>query len=67
MHSVRDVVVSFDIDGTMEFGDPPGIVTVEQVLAVQSRGAVIGSASDRTRPDQTGLWSRHGVAVDFVG
>jgi hypothetical protein len=61
------VLVSFDIDGTMAFGDPPGIITVAQVLDVQSRGAVIGSASDRTRSDQAQLWARHGVAVDFVG
>jgi hypothetical protein len=51
----------------MEFGDPPGLITVEQVLDVQSRGMVVGSASDRTKPDQTKLWTRHGVVVDFVG
>ena len=28
---------------------------------------MIGSASDRTKSDQTGLWQRHGVIVDFVG
>jgi hypothetical protein len=61
------LVVSFDIDGTMVFGDPPGIITVAHVLELQQRGAVVGSASDRTRRDQVGLWERHGVAVDFVG
>jgi hypothetical protein len=61
------LLVSFDIDGTMVFGDPPGGITVEMVLDVQSRGAVIGSASDRTMADQADLWKRHGVAVDFVG
>ena len=61
------LLVSFDIDGTMVFGDPPGGITVEMVLDVQSRGAVIGSASDRTMADQAELRKRHGVVVDFVG
>ena len=61
------LLVSFDIDGTMVFGDPPGIVTVTHVLDLQRRGAIVGSASDRTRRDQAGLWERHGVVVDFVG
>ena len=30
------LLVSFDIDGTMVFGDPPGGITVEMVLDVQS-------------------------------
>jgi hypothetical protein len=63
----QGVVVSFDIDGTMAFGDPPGLITVAQVLDVQSRGALIGSASDRTRANQAQLWVQHGVSVDFVG
>ncbi len=61
------LLVSFDIDGTMVFGDPPGGITVEMVLDVQARGAIIGSASDRTMSDQAELWKRHGVVVDFVG
>ena len=35
---VRAVLVSFDIDGTMVFGDPPGPVTVAMVLDAQSAG-----------------------------
>jgi hypothetical protein len=61
------VVVSFDIDGTMEFGHPPGPVSVEFVRALADDGHVVGSASDRTRGDQTSLWELHGVAVAFVG
>jgi hypothetical protein len=61
------VLVSFDIDGTMEFGHPPGPITVELVRSVGAAGHVIGSASDRTRSDQSSLWEVHGVAVAFVG
>jgi hypothetical protein len=61
------VLVSFDIDGTMQFGNPPGPVTVEFVRMVAGRGHVVGSASDRTRSDQTSLWEQHQVAVAFVG
>jgi phosphoglycolate phosphatase-like HAD superfamily hydrolase len=60
-------VVSFDIDGTMEFGHPPGPVTVAFVRALADGGHVIGSASDRTRDDQAALWEHHGIAVAFVG
>ena len=61
------MVVSFDIDGTMEFGAPPGPVTVEFVRAVADAGHVVGSASDRTRTDQRELWSDAGIDVAFVG
>jgi phosphoglycolate phosphatase-like HAD superfamily hydrolase len=59
--------VSFDIDGTMSFGDPSGPVGVDLVQAVARLGHVVGSASDRTRLEQTNLWERHGVDVAFVG
>jgi phosphoglycolate phosphatase-like HAD superfamily hydrolase len=61
------LVVSFDIDGTMSFGDPSGPVAVDLVQAVASLGHVVGSASDRTRAEQTKLWTTHGVEVAFVG
>ncbi len=60
-------VVSFDIDGTMEFGDPPGPIPVALARAMAELGHVIGSGSDRTRADQTNLWEAHGVDVHFVG
>ena len=40
------LVVSLDIDGTMEFGDPPGPVTVELVRLVLAAGVIVGSASE---------------------
>ena len=40
-------VVSFDIDGTLEIGDPPGIITIDAVRAARRLGYVVGSCSDR--------------------
>jgi hypothetical protein len=61
------ILVSFDIDGTLEVGDPPGPLTMSSVRRVRELGCVIGSASDRTRREQEDLWSAHGIGVDFVG
>jgi len=61
------LVVSFDIDGTMEFGDPAGPIPVALAKAVAELGHTIGSGSDRTRTDQEQLWEAHGVDVKFVG
>ena len=60
-------VVSFDIDGTMQFGNPPGPVSVEVARRLADLGHVVGSASDRTRSDQSALWDQHGLEVSFVG
>jgi len=59
------LVVSFDIDGTMEFGHPSGPIMVGFVRAVAASGHVIGSASDRTVADQSALWSAHDLEVAF--
>lgn len=61
------LVVSFDIDGTMSFGDPAGPVGIDLPQRVAALGHVLGSASDRTRREQLTLWERHGVDVAFVG
>jgi len=61
------LVVSFDIDGTMEFGHPPGPIMVGFVRAVAAAGHVVGSASDRTVADQSALWAGHALEVAFVG
>jgi hypothetical protein len=62
----RLFLVSFDIDGTLEAGDPPGLITFAQVAAMKERGYVIGSASDRTLSEQRAIWARAGIAVDFT-
>jgi len=60
------VLVSFDIDGTMEAGEPPGPVTFAMVAEAKSRGYVVGSASDRTLSEQRAMWATAGIEVDFV-
>ena len=61
------MLVSFDIDGTLETGDPPGPVTLDVVTEAKRRGYVVGSASDRTLAEQRRMWSGAGIDVDFVG
>jgi len=58
--------LSFDIDGTLEDGDPPGPVTMSLARRAISLGYVVGSASDRTLREQARLWARRGIEPDFV-
>ena len=60
------MLVSFDIDGTMVFGDPPGDITVEDVRKVKELGFIVGSASDRTLADQSEVWRDAGIDIEFV-
>lgn len=62
----RVVVVSFDIDGTVEDGDPPGPLAVALIHQARELGYVIGSASDRTISDQKRIWALRGIDPDFV-
>ena len=59
-------LISFDIDGTMEFGDPPGGITVDMVRRAQEQGFLIGSCSDRFPSAQQMLWEKHNIQADFV-
>lgn len=59
-------LISFDIDGTLEIGDPPGIITVDMVRRARAHGYVIGSCSDRTLGMQTNLWARQQIDPDFM-
>ena len=60
------ILVSFDIDGTLEAGDPPGPVTMSMVRKAQAYGCIIGSSSDRPIPVQQAIWDRHRIEVSFV-
>ena len=59
-------LISFDIDGTMEFGEPPGAITLEMVRKARTLGYLIGSCSDRTIGNQQRLWEEHQIPVDFT-
>ena len=60
------ILLSFDIDGTLETGDPPGPVTLDMVRRAKEAGCIIGSASDRSITAQQNMWDKHNIVVDFV-
>ena len=60
------ILISFDIDGTLEVGDPPGILTMELARRTQEKGYLIGSCSDRPMSGQQAIWDQHNIPVDFV-
>jgi len=64
---VARYLVSFDIDGTLEVGDPPGPISLDVVRSVQRSGHLIGSSSDRTLGEQRSMWQRNEIEPDFVG
>ena len=60
------ILVSFDIDGTLEAGDPPGLITMDMGRNAEALGCIIGSSSDRPLPVQQAIWDRHNIQVSFV-
>jgi len=63
---VTVTLVSFDIDGTLECGQPPGVVPLALVTTAKRLGYLVGSCSDRPLAYQAALWSALGIAVDFT-
>ena len=59
-------LISFDIDGTLEIGDPPGIITMDLVREAKNQGYLIGSCSDRPVSSQVRIWNEHSISVDFT-
>ena len=59
-------LISFDIDGTLEVGDPPGVITIAAVRRAHEHGIVVGSCSDRPVRSQQALWEEHGLPVRFT-
>jgi len=59
-------LISFDIDGTLETGDPPGSITIERVREALALGYIVGSCSDRPVSHQQRMWAAHGVTVAFT-
>ena len=60
------ILISFDIDGTLEVGDPPGGVTMDMVRWVRGMGYLVGSCSDRTVSEQRRIRRDHGIEVEFT-
>ena len=59
-------LISFDIDGTLEMGDPPGVVPLAAVRQAHALGFFVGSCSDRTLSNQQDLWDEHQLPVHFT-
>jgi len=59
-------LISFDIDGTLEVGDPPGYITMAMVRRAQGLGYIVGSCSDRTISHQQRIWQDHAILVAFT-
>ncbi len=62
---MTDRLISFDIDGTLDIGDPPGLIPLDAVHRAIALGFVVGSCSDRPLHTQQDLWRAHGVPVHF--
>ena len=60
------ILISFDIDGTLEVGDTPGVVTMDMVRIARKKGFLTGSCSDRPMSTQRAIWNQHGIEFDFV-
>ena len=58
--------VSFDTDGTLEIGEPPGIVTIEMIHAARRLGYLVGSCSDRPISYQEAMWEELRIVPDFT-
>ncbi len=59
-------LISFDIDGTLEVGDPPGLISPDMIRQVKQLGYLIGSCSDRPISHQQAMWRRIEIAADFT-
>jgi hypothetical protein len=60
------ILISFDIDGTLETGQPPGVVTIALVRRAQALGYLVGSCSDRPLSYQRAMWERLQIVADFT-
>ena len=56
-------LLSFDIDGTLEIGDPPGIIPIALVRRAKNLGYLVGSCSDRPISFQEAMWQRLGLVA----
>ena len=59
-------LLSVDIDGTLEIGEPQGIIPVALVRTAQRLGYLVGSCSDRPLSFQQAMWDRVAIRADFT-
>ena len=66
MNARQPNLISFDIDGTLEVGEPPGDITMGMVRMAKQRGYLIGSCSDRPLSYQQRIWTEYDIVADFT-
>ncbi|MSQ42328.1 MAG: hypothetical protein EXR65_04755 [Dehalococcoidia bacterium] len=59
-------LISFDIDGTLEVGAPPGVIPMSVLRRASELGFLIGTCSDRLLLEQQRVWEGSGVAPHFT-
>ena len=59
-------LIAFDIDGTLEVGEPPGPIPLAMVRRAQELGYLVGSCSDRPAGWQRLTWEQAGITPDFA-
>lgn len=59
-------VISFDIDGTLDLGDPPGPITSEMIKQALALGFIVGSCSDRAPSSQQAIWDQYQIEPHFT-
>ena len=60
------ILISLDIDGTIEVGDPPGVLTMDMIRSARDKQYVIGSCSDRPLSTQRAIFHSHAIPLDFA-
>ena len=60
------ILISFDIDGTLDVGDPPGVLSMAMVRRAHAKGFFVGSCSDRPLSTQRAIWAEHGIREEFA-
>ena len=58
-------LISLDIDGTLDVGDPPGLIPISFVRELLAAGFIVGSCSDNTVSWQKRMWDSAGIAPHF--
>lgn len=60
------VVISFDLDGTLSFGDPPGPIEPEHLNKLKKGKYTIGGASGKEIEYQKKKWEENGITPQFI-
>lgn len=59
-------LISLDIDGTLDVGDPPGPIPIAFVHELLAAGHIVGSCSDNTVSFQKKMWEKAGIVPHFT-